>query len=160
MKHMFVFSWLCAALWPAHAAAWTYKTSKSSTDGREVHRIHLKAETTYPTKGGVKGRAQIQILCEENRTVFAFAIPALRAGPKVELKIDKKPAENMNFIVADDHASLGLVGRSGIQLMKKLMGAENLSARVLPANESATDITFNVSGFDKAIAPIRKACGW
>lgn len=160
MKHLFVVVWLCTAFWPAHAAAWTYKTSKSLTDGREVHRIHLKADTTYPINDRVKGRAQIQILCEENRTVFAFAIPALRAGPKVELRIDKSPAENVNFIVADDHASLGLVGRSGIQLMKKLMGAENLSIRVFPANEPATNIAFNVSGFDKAVTPIRKACRW
>lgn len=160
MRQLFVIFWLSAALWPAHASAWTYRTSKSSTDGREIHRVHLKADTTYPIKDGVKGRAQIQILCEEKRTVFALAIPALRPGPNVAFSIDNKPAENVKLLVADDHASLGLIGRGGIQIMKKLMGPESLSIRVLPASGTATDITFTIAGFDKAIAPIRKACRW
>lgn len=147
------------------AHAWESHEALSPIDDAVIPSIHLAADAEYSTGLGKSGRAHLQLLCEQKRTVFAIVLPGLYMADsggwgEATLRVDKKAARKQHFTAANDHGSLALIGAPAISTAKSLLGGKSLFARVLPVNEASIDLRFEIAGIDEAIRPIRAACQW
>lgn len=60
-----------------------------------------------------------------------------------------------------DNKALGLwSGGKAIPVVKQMLGKSTMITRMTPFSESPFTATFNISGLNRAIEPLRKACNW
>lgn len=147
------------------AAAWEMQTRNSPVDDSRDVMIAREARTTYSDRYGRIGRANIQIVCQENRTGFALVLPELYTSDLgqmgyVTFRIDKAPAVELKMISANDHGSLAVIGGSAIRFLKSMFNGKSLFVRVATVNESSKEIWFDIDGLEAAAKPIRESCGW
>jgi len=147
------------------AQAWTTETATSPVDDSPNPLIWQNADRTYTTRLGKQWRPNLQIACESRRTIFAFSVPELfvsdhGAWGAVTARVDKRPAVQIRMIAGNDHKSLALIGSPAIRMAKAVAAGRTIFVRILPVNEPAFDITFDVDGLDEALKPIRKECSW
>lgn len=84
-----------------------------------------------------------------------------RGGGRVDYRIDDNPADYRSMEESSDNKALGLwSGGRSIPFIKSLFGGETIFMRASPFNESPVEMTFNISGLEEAIEPLREACGW
>ncbi len=80
---------------------------------------------------------------------------------KITYRVDKLPAQTKRFRESNNHESLGLwSGKSAIPFLKELFGHDRLFVRATPHSESPLEASFDITGLEKAIEPLREACGW
>ncbi len=156
---------LALALAPTFAFAWEVIEGKSAFDDSPTVAAIKEAEATYTNRYGRSGRANLQIVCEENRTALALVLPELYTSDngnlgRVTFRVDAASSFEEGAISANDHGSLALLGGDAIRTIRKMLGGEKLLVRLLTVNESAKTIEFSVSGIDEAVSPVREACGW
>lgn len=147
------------------AHAWQSSVDTSPVDdSRRVVVTQMSKTMLADRFGKPTASPNLQILCEENRTVLAFVFPGFwlsdLRGNNATLRVDKKPARKLSMIESSDHESLGLLGGNAIREIKGMLGGTNLFVRVVPVNESAKEVWFDIAGIDAAVKPVREACGW
>lgn len=79
------------------ALAWTKQVEVSPIDDSKKVVLIQDASDTYANRYGRPGRANIQILCEENRTGLALVLPELYTSNNgsrgtVTFRVDSNPA--------------------------------------------------------------------
>lgn len=144
---------------------WETHRSASPIDDSRTIVIIQEAKSTYTNRYGRPGRANLQILCEQNTTALALVLPELYTSDigglgKVTFRADKAPAFSVQMIAANDRGSLMIPSGEAIRSIKKLIGAEELYAQTLTVSEPAVEMTFDLSGLEAAVTPVREACGW
>jgi type VI secretion system protein VasI len=149
----------------APATAWQTHKSTSPTDDSTTVVIIQEAEATYTNRYGRPGRANLQILCEQNTTALALVLPELYTSDigglgKVTFRADSNPAFAVQMIASNDRTSLMVPSGQAIRSIKRFIGAESLFAQTLTVSESAVEVTFDLTGLDAALAPVRETCGW
>ena len=111
---------------------------------------------------------RLMIRCQEGKTSLYLATNSCHMASSeyhtwghVTHRIDAEKAATVHMDASTDHAALGLwSGERAIPLIKKLLGKKTLTVRMVPFSESPVTATFNVSGIEKAIQPLRQACKW
>ena len=79
----------------------------------------------------------------------------------VEYRVDDRPAGVWSMNESTDNEALGFWGNSrAIPAAKELFGGALLRIRFWPDNESAVEVTFNITGLEEQIVPLREACNW
>lgn len=104
--------------------------------------------------------------CKEN-TTSAFMtfggcfMSDLQGHGRVQYRIDREPAGTKSMLSSTDNEALGLWhGRRSIPFIKEMFGRQELFVRAVPFNESPVTATYNISGIEEAIEPLREACNW
>jgi len=158
---------MAAALMGAATSAfgWEHSARSNPIDDSTIYTISVSAAEATLDRFGSRGTADLVIQCENNTTLLAVLFSNLYVSDHgnwgiATFRADSEPAFQQKMIGSNDHASLAVRGEEAIRLIKKFMSAEELFTRVLPVNESSTDLTFDVRGAQVALKSIREKCGW
>ncbi len=80
---------------------------------------------------------------------------------EVTWRTDDDKARTRNFEASTDSLALGLwSGKQSIPVIKELLGKKRLVVRVTPFGLSPVEATFDITGLEEAIKPLRQECGW
>jgi len=145
---------------------WKLTTAKSQIDDTETNTLTLESEESIPGRFGGREHATLIIRCQENVTAAYFIMGGhfladIEGHDKVTYRVDDQRAVTEAFATSTDNMALGKwSGGSAIPFIKKLGGGRQLVIRVTPYNESPKTATFNISGIDDALQPVRKGCNW
>lgn len=166
MKRLsFVAATTLMALLSTPALAWTKQVEVSPIDDSKTVVLIQDASDTYANRYGREGRANIQILCEENRTGLALVLPELYTSDNgsrgtVTFRVDSNPAFDRDMISANDHGSLAVLSGPAISLIKQMIDGEKLVVRFMTVNEPSMIATFPLTGLADGIVEVRETCGW
>lgn len=80
---------------------------------------------------------------------------------QVTFRIDKQKAFTRSTDVSTDNNALGFwSGGNAIPFIKGLFGGSELLVQAMPFNSSAITFSFDISGLEELIKPLRTACKW
>lgn len=145
---------------------WSVRTDVSPLD--DSKSVYLTVTSTSPIMGryGRLETGTLFIRCFENTTSLftvwgGHFMSDNRGGGRVDYRIDDNSAAHVSMQESSDNEALGLWnGGASIPFIKRLFGGETIFMRASPFNESPVEMTFNISGLEEAIEPLREACGW
>ena len=110
--------------------------------------------------------AILVVRCTEDTTaIFVSTDCQLASGfqgyGNVEYRVDDNSMGKAAMDVDTSSTSLGLwSGASAIPLIKKILGGKDLILRFTPYNSIPVTVKFSIEGFNEAIVPLRRQCGW
>jgi type VI secretion system protein VasI len=151
---------------PTVNSKWQLSTTKSKIDDSATATLALESDDDFAGKFGGREKATMVIRCQEHATSLYLIIgdhflADIQGYDEVTYRIDEKKAATKTFGVSTDHKALGLwSGGSSIPFVKQMLGRERLVVRVTPYNESAITATFDISGAEEAVKPVREICKW
>ena len=122
------------------------------------HRYRLRQEAP----------ARLQLRCLENTTALyvAFNDHHMASSPyhdwgHVVIRIDSQQARTIKMSESTDNRLLGLFrGNQSIPVIRSMFGGEQLLVRATPFGGAPITVTFDITGLEKEIAPLRQACNW
>ncbi len=75
--------------------------------------------------------------------------------------LDSGTARTVNGETSTDNRAIGLWrGNRSIPVIKQMFGKSEMVIRMTPYGKSSFTATFDISGHEQAINPLRKACSW
>ncbi|NVJ95661.1 MAG: hypothetical protein HWD91_08745 [Marivivens sp.] len=151
---------------PELESDWSVTTDVSPLD--DSKSVYLSVTSASPIMGryGRLETGTLYIRCFENTTSLftvwgGHFMSDNRGGGRVDYRIDDNPAAHVSMQESSDNEALGLWnGGVSIPFIKRLFGGETIFMRASPFNESPVEMTFNISGLEQAIEPLREACRW
>lgn len=147
-------------------AKWRLSTTKSKIDDSATATLALDSDDDFAGKYRGREKATMVIRCHENATSLYFIIgdhflSDIQGYGQITYRVDEKKASTKEFDVSTDNKALGLwSGGSSIPFVKQMMGAKRLVIRVTPYSESAITATFDITGAEEAVKPVRENCKW
>lgn len=110
-------------------------------------------------------RPTLYLRCMDNTTAALLVTGCFMADiqgyGRVSYRVDDGAMKRRNFTERTDNMALGLwsFGRS-TPFIRDLMGGERLIMEYTPYNDIEKVSTFDITGIDDALAPLREECGW
>lgn len=150
----------------ADKGQWVVKEDKSTFDDTRTVVLSLKSNETVRGQFGPEGPAMIYLRCMENTTVLYLWINDLflsdiQGFGVIDYRIDDRAAAKLRVESSTDNKALGLWGGGkSIPFIKELIWGKQVAFRTIPYNESPVEFSFDLTGLDVAIAPLREACAW
>lgn len=139
--------------------------TSAMTDQTNVY-MNLESEEVVNC-GWATQKIVLIVRCRENTTSVIFSTGCHMTSSDysnygdVTYRVDDAPAQTTAFRESTNNRSLGLWrGGQAIPFVKALFGKERLIARMTPYGENAFTATFNISGLEDEIGPLREACSW
>ena len=144
---------------------WFIRETVSNVDDSNNVMLWTEALDTNRGRFGSSVRLSLVAACGENSTSvwinFGGHFMSDHRHGTVIYRVDKQTAERKNFFESNNNEALGLwSGRSAIPFLKQLLGHDQLFIKATPYSESALEATFDISGLEQAITPLREACNW
>ncbi len=137
---------------------------------RDTRDVYLSTSadtaTTCRSFGGGSNIPTLFLRCQENTTSLVIGSNCQMVSGhsnygRVDFRIDAEPAGRMNMQESTTNTALGLWrGREAIPFIRRLLGKDKLLVRFIPFNQNPQEFTFDISGLDEAIAPLREECNW
>lgn len=149
-------------------SAWTVRTEVSEfTDEANVF-LWVVSEDPVVCRWGDGARVQLSVRCLENTTAIIFntqdchlASSAYSDYGHVDVRVDDQPARTWRMDESTDNSALGFwSGGRAIPEIKRLFGGQQLIARMTPYGENPFTLSFDITGLEEAIVPLREACHW
>ncbi|MGB2832322.1 MAG: type VI secretion system-associated protein TagO [Methylotenera sp.] len=144
---------------------WNTRTEQSKVDDSLSVFVSLDADSDISGWPEKSYRPSIILRCLEGKTeamIVTGMPPQVEYGAydsaTVRLRIDKDKAFNEKMTESTDKEALFF--RDSVKLIKKLMGNQTLLFQFTPFNSSSAITTFNITGIEEAIKPIRETCKW
>ncbi|MBZ0128143.1 MAG: type VI secretion protein [Rhodobacteraceae bacterium] len=146
---------------------WEIDTRKS--EFKDTTDVFMYLQSDEPLNCGIMRSDQkitLVLRCVENTTAIYLSTHChLASGHggygNVEYRVDDRPAGKRGFDDSTNSKALGLWrGNTAIPFIKMLFGGEKLLVRFTPFSENAVTASFNISGIEAALEPLRKACNW
>lgn len=140
---------------------WEVSTNKSKMNDSTSVFLSLEADDEVTTVGA-PFRPRLLLRCMENVTsVLVFGEWFLGDGVPVVYRIDKEQPVAQTWQRSDNYKTAGLWdGGRAIPMIKTLLGKSTLVMRITPRSEGPKEMSFNISGLDKVIEPLKKSCKW
>ncbi|XTD82601.1 type VI secretion system-associated protein VasI [Proteus vulgaris] len=111
---------------------------------------------TIPAMGYQPPRPILMLSCIDNITRMQIALTKKQATGNVLLITDKTQLSSEWFLREDGYLLEASRGIPGIDEIKQLLSSTKLTIKL--ANDE--QLTFNISGINKEIKPLRSACHW
>jgi type VI secretion system protein VasI len=151
---------------PSPKSDWSVRVDTSALDDTKTVVLTLNSKNQFLSQYGQLERGTLIIRCMENRTSLYtiwgghFMSDNGNSG-RVEYRVDAKKASRVSMWESTDNKALGLwTGGQSIPFIRRLLGAEQLYIRATPFSDSSVEMSFNVTGLEKEIEPLREACNW
>lgn len=146
--------------------SWKVSEEKSAFDDSST--VVLSLESTEHVRGqfGPPGPVVMYLRCMENTTSIYFWVNDLfladfQGYGTIDYRLDDQKAATIKSSASTDNKALGLwSGGSAIPFATKLLGAKRGMFRLTPMNESPVEFSFDLTGIENAILPLREACSW
>lgn len=139
--------------------------TSAMTDQTNVYMSLLSEEVV--NCGWETQKTTLLVRCRENTTSVIFSTGCHMTSSDysnygdVTYRLDDGLAQTIGFRESTNNRSLGLWrGAKAIPFAKEMLGKDRLIARMTPYGENAFTATFNISGLEAEIGPLRDACGW
>lgn len=151
---------------PIEAGAWIVSEDISAFDDSRTVVLSIQSSEAIRGQFGPAAPAVMHLRCKENRTVLYLWLNDLflsdiQGFGTVELRIDNQKAQSVRMAASTDNKALGLWdGGSSIPFIKKLLSGQTVVFRATPYNESPVEFSFDLTGLERAIAPLKEACSW
>lgn len=153
---------------PESKGAWTISTRTSELKDTTDVFMRVESNDSVSCRFGNRDKITLMIRCMENTTAVIFITPGCHMTSSdyndyghVEYRIDSRKAKKARMEESTNNRSLGLwSGSRAIPFAKEMFGAQSLIARITPYNENPFTVTFNISGLEEAIKPLRTSCNW
>lgn len=137
-------------------------------DSRNVYLSTRSSEAVPGRYGRSTVRPTLYVRCVENTTALILhmdghhmASSEYHTWGDVDMRIDDGKAFTKPMTQSTNNRSLGLwSGGTSIPVIRQMFGAEQLTVRATPYSESPMTMTFDISGLEEEIAPLREACHW
>ena len=148
------------------AGKWVVSEDKSSFDDSRTVVISMESEEPIRGQFGPPGPAVLHLRCMENTTVAYLwlndlFLSDLQGYGVVDYRIDDRKASSIRTEGSTDNKALGLwSGTRSIPFIKEMMDGKRIAFRATPFNESPVEFTFDLTGLDVAVKPLREACAW
>lgn len=145
---------------------WGISVDQSPLTDDKTVILRVTSENTIRGRYGSSGRGFLLIRCMENTTSAYIGfndqfMSDIQGYGRVEYRIDDDTMRRINMSASTDNMVLGLWnGGRSIPWVKQLIGHDQLIVRATPFNESASTMTFDISGLDQAITELRQTCSW
>lgn len=111
---------------------------------------------TIPAMGYQPPRPVLMLSCIDNITRMQIALPKKQTAGNVLLITDKTQLSSEWFLREDGYLLEASRGIPGIDEIKQLLSSSKLTIKL--ANDE--QLTFNISGINEEIKPLRSACHW
>ena len=145
---------------------WRISIGKSKIDDSETVVLMTKSTEPVYAKFQKQVHPSLIIRCERNVTstyvVFdGLFMSDISGNGQVTFRLNKEKPFVQSLAVSGDHQALGLwYGQTAIPFLKRIMTGDTLLVQATPHSDSPIIVTFDISGLDKQIEPLRKACKW
>lgn len=111
---------------------------------------------TIPAMGYQPPRPILMLSCIDNITRMQIALPKKQTAGNIQLITDKTQLSSEWFLREDGYLLEASRGIPGIDEIKQLLSSTKLTIKL--ANDE--QLTFNISGINEEIKPLRSACHW
>jgi len=128
--------------------------------------VYLELIADSPISSGYKKSIpSLHIRCKEKQTDFFIDFDVFLGSDSITptTRIDSEKAiKNLIWALSTDHNAMFYNGSSKkvIAFIKSLINKNKLFVQVTPYSESPVNTTFDLTGLDEAIKPLRAACNW
>ncbi|OOY16741.1 type VI secretion system-associated protein TagO [Thioclava sp. DLFJ4-1] len=145
---------------------WLVNSETSKLDDSKIVRISTLSSEPMHDRFQAKDPAALVIRCESNTTnayiVFGGLFMSSNSGHGVvAYRVDDQQPARVNMRESNNNMALGLWnGGSSIPFIKNLLGGSKLYVEATPFSEARVSMTFDISGIDDVIKPLRETCHW
>ncbi len=151
---------------PAKAgSAWEVEITKSPIDDSTNVFLTTVSEESFPGRfGGARQEAFLMVRCMEKATASYVIWGDTFIGvdsTMMQHRIDDEKAKTETVSISTDHKATGhWSGGRAIPFIKTMFGKKKMLVRVTPHSESPVTVTFDISGLEQVIKPLRQSCKW
>lgn len=155
------------AIRSASSDNWVVTESVSKlTDDRNV-TMYVSSDKPVDCGWNRGDKILLVVRCHENTTSMYFVTGCHMASSTyndygdITYRLDELDAQTVGGDASTDGKALGLWrGAQSIPVIKQMFGKTQMVVRMLPYNQNAFTATFDISGLEDQIAPLRTACNW
>lgn len=149
------------------AGNWQVRRDKSAMTDQDTVVLTLTSnEMVQCRQYGSPSYLTLLARCKEDTTaIFITGDCHVASGfhgyGEVTLRLDDGKPFKRSMDASTDSSALGLWdGGSAIPLLKQMIGKKQMIARFTPFGANPVEPTFDTTGFDEAVKPLREVCGW
>lgn len=133
------------------------------TDLTDIY-LSVSADETMQC-GYERVRPVLYLRCMDNTTAALLVTKCfmsdIQGYGKVDYRVDQRRMQTRYFSESTDNMALGLFSwQSSMPFIRDLMDGSKLIAQFTPYNDSPKQVSFDISGVNHALRPLRQACGW
>ncbi|RWR08500.1 type VI secretion system-associated protein TagO [Paenirhodobacter populi] len=148
---------------------WEVRTQTSVMNDQTDYFMRVESQDPIVCRSYAgQERPALLLRCMENTTAILLSTSSCHLTSSeyndygdIQYRIDDLPARTKGFTESTSNDTLGLwSGGAAIPFIKSLFGHKQLIMRFTPFNESPKTVTFDISGIDEAVKPLRDACNW
>lgn len=143
----------------------TWNSSSNTSPIDDSTNVYLSLDSEDKIRGSFSSKTpSLHIRCKENKTESYVNAGTMldydfsRGTTKVTLRWDKQKAYTTYQGISTDHDAFFFSNRIGT--VKKMLEHDLLTVQVTPYNKGSQAFTFNLTGFDEVLSPLREACHW
>jgi type VI secretion system VasI family protein len=142
---------------------WRSERKQSKIDSSVVVTAWIESQEEISLHAGETYRPVLGIDCQKKNTIayIASRAPLGIEETTLDLRIDDARPFKVELELSPDYKSAGWwLSAEAISFVKKLAGKRILAVRLSPVRDVPIEVTFDLTGMKKAIAPLAKACSW
>jgi type VI secretion system protein VasI len=147
--------------------SWNASTESSKMTDETSVFLSVKSDETINCGWNKGDKISLQLRCKENSTDLLFITNChMTSGSyssygDIEYRVDSEKSRKVDGTASTDNRALGLWGGGkSIPVIKQMIGRQKIVVRMTPYSESPFTATFDISGLEESIKPLRKECGW
>ncbi|WOC15466.1 type VI secretion system-associated protein TagO [Pseudochrobactrum sp. MP213Fo] len=141
-------------------------TTSKLTDDKNI-TLQLASEEIVNCGWNKGDKITLILRCQEQKTALFINTQCHMTSSEyngygdVTYRLDSDKAQIIGMSESTNNRSLGLwTGGKSIPMIKQMLGKQQMVVRMTPFNESAFTATFDLTGLEAAIKPLRDECKW
>lgn len=144
----------------ASKGKWVIDESTSPIDDSKKVTLLLDAESSIRNMFTTSTPTLI-LRCSENKTeaYINWGVFIGSLNTEVLTRFDKEKAKIQNWSASTDNKATFVPGNN-VTFIKNLINHQTLFTQVVPFNENPVTTSFDLTGLNEAIKPLRDACHW
>jgi len=151
---------------PASKGTWRVQRETSKLTDQPTVVMSQVSKESIDCRWNKSEKITLVVRCLENKTAMYFSTHCHMADRidgygRITYRIDDEKARTVEGNASTDSRALGLwAGGKSIPVIKQMLGKSEMIVRMTPFSESSFTATFDITGLDESIKPLRKACNW
>ncbi|MEY0031324.1 type VI secretion system-associated protein TagO [Providencia rettgeri] len=140
---------------------WIIDIDKSEIDDTQTVVMFVDSEEPVYTSLFGRSTPSLVFRCQNNKTEVYIQWGAYLGLDTIETitRVDKEKATKKFWGVSTNNKS-AFYPSGSIAFIKSLLNKEKLFAQVTPYGENPVKVSFNISGLNEEITPLKTACKW
>ena len=149
------------------AGPWSTRSAPSLLAGKTNQTVSRDSQEEFKCRLTRPRRMALKVMCRDNVTSIAFETGCYMTSSEyrsygyVTYRLDTANTRIAHMVAGPDNHSLGFwSGDAAIPFIRELLGKKRIEVKMTPYAEDPIAASFDLSGMEDAIKPVRKECGW